>query len=117
VAKILVAESDRVARNVLCQFLQKDGHEVQCAATLTEALQSADACKPEILIVDTDLPDGSGGELIEQLRQTIPSIRVVLLSGLYPDETEAEGRRLKADLVFDKPFSFRAVRNAVRVLS
>lgn len=72
---IVIIEDSRLARNELRQLL-KDHREytiVGEAATVTEGRQVVDSLKPDVLLLDIQLPDGDGFSLLEQLRH-IPQV-------------------------------------------
>jgi DNA-binding NarL/FixJ family response regulator len=62
---------------------------VESVATVQEALEAAKRLKPDLMIVDIELKDGSGLDLVKSLRRTAPRIPVLLLS-MHDEETYAE---------------------------
>ena len=79
------------------------GHTVFAASTAHEALERAQADRPEVVLLDLGLPDMDGREISASLRATSsPSPRIIITSGTEVDAAEA--RRLGADAVLGKPF-------------
>jgi two-component system cell cycle sensor histidine kinase/response regulator CckA len=82
-ATILVVDDEPPIRQLVARILERKGHTViQCgdattALTVTEPL--------DLLIVDFVLPDINGRELTAQLRETRPTLPVILMSGYLPD--------------------------------
>lgn len=80
----------------LCQlvkkYLNKKGYTVYMAHTLTEGLKKVSTLKPDILILDNKLPDGSGWNEVENINARFPDMPITLISGygtpkelLFPD--------------------------------
>src|SRR5580698_11197697 len=65
--RILVVEDQRSLLRNLVRGLEEEGYEVLQAASVSEA-RAALVNAPEILVLDVMLPDGSGVELLQQLR-------------------------------------------------
>ena len=72
------------------------------AATASEALEIVPKLVPNVVLLDIRLPDGSGLDVCRKLHQTLPSIRVLMLTSYYTDdmvmdaiEAGAEGYLLK----------------------
>ncbi len=72
------------------------------AATAAEALEIVPKLVPNVVLLDIRLPDGSGLDVCRKLHQTLPSIRVLMLTSYYTDdmvmdaiEAGAEGYLLK----------------------
>ncbi|HEX6474070.1 MAG TPA: response regulator transcription factor [Candidatus Limnocylindria bacterium] len=85
--RLLVVDDHEVVRQGLVALLdRRDGFEVVAqAGTVEEALAQATRHEPDLVIMDVRLPDGSGIEACREIRATLPSTRVVMLTS-YPDE-------------------------------
>jgi DNA-binding NtrC family response regulator len=60
--------------------LTRAGHHVEVAATASECLTRLDQTFPDFVLLDLDLPDGSGVELIREIRVKYPRVAVVVLT-------------------------------------
>lgn len=83
---VLVVEDDAVNRMVVERFLQRLGQHPMCATDIQSALQALAAQRPALALIDMNLPDGDGRELLARLR-TLPGGRelpVVLMSAHIP---------------------------------
>lgn len=67
--KILIVEDQRPLRVVMTRLLQKMGHEVQAVEGGAEAIAMLEAYHPELLFSDISMPEMTGYELAEILRQ------------------------------------------------
>ena len=111
-ASTLVIEDDRVNRQCLVRLLRMNGVTVESAATLAEGLEKLGAC-PRVVLLDLDLPDGPGADVLCHIRQERIPVRVCVLTGMTefdpaaPNEAAGSGRLrsvLRADAVFFKPY-------------
>jgi signal transduction histidine kinase len=78
--RILVVDDHEHTTRVLSNLLRSLGHSVQCAGTVREAIACAGEHPVDLLISDLGLPDGSGLDLIRELR-TNHSFPAIALSG------------------------------------
>ena len=80
-APLLLVEDDAAFRGRLSVTLERRGFEVGAASGVVEAREVAARLKPDYAVLDMRLGDGSGLDLLGELRQQNPSIRVVVLTG------------------------------------
>lgn len=98
---------------VLARLLGRAGHEVRCAGTVAEALAVAMEFRPEVVLTDLGLPDGSGEELFCSLRSRQPGVVGLVLTGFAQDEDRARARRAGFAALFAKPIDFAALRSCL----
>lgn len=79
--RILLVEDHNQTRSTLARLLTQRGHEVETAASIEQALQCAQNFEFNLLLSDLGLPDGSGHELVKELRLKRPEFRGIALSG------------------------------------
>jgi CheY-like chemotaxis protein len=111
-ASTLVIEDDLINRQCLVRLLRMNGVTVDSAATLAEGLEKLGA-HPRVVLLDLDLPDGPGADVLGHIRQERMPVRVCVLTGITefdpaaPNEATGSGRLrsvLRADAVFFKPY-------------
>jgi DNA-binding NarL/FixJ family response regulator len=85
--RLLVVDDHEVVRQGLVALLdRRDAFQVVAeAGTVAEALDQARRHRPDTVIMDVRLPDGSGIEACRAIRAELPETRVVMLTS-YPDE-------------------------------
>lgn len=85
--RILLVEDENDLREPYKLYLEREGHEVVSAGSYREARSRYDEYHGEIdlIVADVVLPDGSGVDLVEELREIEPDIEVVYVSGYAPD--------------------------------
>lgn len=85
--RLLVVDDHEVVRQGLVALLgRREGFQVVAeASTVAEAIAEARRHRPDIVILDVRLPDGSGVEACRDIRAELPETRVIMLTS-YPDE-------------------------------
>jgi CheY-like chemotaxis protein len=78
--KILIVEDHPDSRKYLQLLLQAKGHSVRAAKSITEAKALFEQEEPQVLISDIGLPDGSGCDLLRELRPS-RSLYAIAMSG------------------------------------
>ena len=91
VAKILVVEDNALNIKLFCDLLAAHGQEPEAVTDSREALETARAFKPDLVITDIQLPYVSGLELMELIRgddelANVPIMAVTAYSGVGDDE-------------------------------
>jgi len=81
VKKILLVEDDESVAEGLRALLQDEGFDVRLIATGTETVDAVRQFVPDLVLLDVNLPDISGLDVYEQLRDRWPSMRVILSTG------------------------------------
>jgi DNA-binding NtrC family response regulator len=91
VAAILIIEDEPVLAHQLAVALRSSGHEVTTAGSASLGLEAAAESAPDLVLLDLRLPDRSGLDVIEDLRQLDSSVLIVLMTayGSVRDSTEA----------------------------
>jgi PAS domain S-box-containing protein len=84
--RILVVEDDEPTRQVMARLLGKLGYDTVTASSKASAIEAASRNSFDLLISDLGLPDGSGHELMRQIRQQYARIRGIALSGYGMEE-------------------------------
>lgn len=89
-AKILLADDHAILRKGLKQLLSEDRtmYEVGEASTGREALDKLRQAKWDLLILDINMPDRSGIDILRQVHAAHPDLRVLILSG-FPEKQYA----------------------------
>ena len=117
--RILLVEDEELLRTSLANLLVRAGFEVRAARTTGEALQARHDFVPDVLVTDWLLQgDCDGIALARQLRQTTPTLAVILITGLLASTTRPEleqGGLVAA--VLEKPFLFADLLAAIRRIS
>ena len=110
--KLLLLEDDRALGNGMSLALQAPGLEIRLCRTLAQARQAVAVERFDLLILDVNLPDGSGLELLAEVRKT-SSVPVILLTANDLEMDIVTGLESGADDYITKPFSLAVLRARV----
>ena len=109
----LVVEDDHMNRQCLVRLLAQVGVIADSAPTVAMALQKLDLW-PELVLLDMELPDGSGADVLRQIREQRMPARVCVLTGsCQPHEIESLAT-LQPDAVLIKPYPIDDLLNWLR---
>jgi adenylate cyclase len=113
---VLVADDNRDNRQLLYDIVMSIGHESVGAADGEETLQIARARKPDLLILDVNMPGMSGFEVVNQLKAdpATASIPILMLTALNTAEHRVQGLVLGADDYLTKPFNPRELIERIK---
>ena len=110
--KILLLEDDTTLGNGIRLALQSPSVQIMLCRTLTQARDALAQSSFDLLILDINLPDGSGLELLEQVRQSC-TVPVILLTANDMEMDVVTGLESGADDYITKPFSLAILRARV----
>lgn len=79
--KLLLVDDDAPLRRNLVRAMERLGYEVATAGGVREACEVAASFRPDLAVIDLNLEDGHGMELLESLRELRPDLRIVVLTG------------------------------------
>lgn len=110
---ILIVEDDRALGDGLCLALKSPEAEPTLCRTLSAARSSLAAGDFDLLVLDVNLPDGSGLDFLQQLRARGETIPVILLTANDMETDIVAGLESGADDYVTKPFSLAVLRARV----
>ena len=126
--QILIIEDDRALNQGLCKALKTDNSSVQAgselyASTTDRQIVSCENLKeakeqllcgiPSLILLDINLPDGSGLDFLQWVKREYPDCPVILLTANDTDRDIVNGLELGADDYITKPFSLSVLRARV----
>ncbi len=112
---LLLVDDDDDLREALAEQLEQEGDfTVRQAATGAAGLASAQADRPDLILLDVDLPDGDGRDLCARLRADDVSCPILMLTGAVEDADAIRGLDSGADDYIVKPFRFAVLLARIR---
>ncbi len=102
--RILLVEDDRVLADSLKKFLEINGFEVETAYSFDEAIDLMERKGFDLYVLDVNLGDGDGIELLEYLRQFKDDTPTIFISALTDIRTITRGFNAGAEDYLKKPF-------------
>jgi DNA-binding response OmpR family regulator len=110
---LLVEDEDRIASFVV-KGLSAEGHSVERATVVAEAVEMALSRDYDLILLDLLLPDGHGRDVLARVRPAKPDLPVLVLSALGEVDDKVELLDLGADDYLTKPFSMRELSARIR---
>ena len=114
-ARILVVEDDRDIAGMVTHYLR--GNELECASTgdSTEMDRAIAAARPDLIVLDVNLPGEDGFDICVRLRRTC-DIPIIMLTARAEDIDRIIGIELGADDYLTKPFNPRELLARIRAV-
>ena len=109
---ILLVEDERSLRRALARSLAARGFHVDEAATRGEAVRAALAQPPALMVLDVNLPDASGWDVLRDLVAQGASVPTVIMSAAPPNPSRV--REFTPIGVLTKPFPLDALLGLIR---
>lgn len=119
--RILLVDDHADSVDLLRMLLMRRGFEVSLARSVAAALAAAEAGPVDVLVSDIGLPDGSGCDLLRQLRArapaAVPALPAIALSGLDRVADVERAREAGFDEYLAKPVAIAQLVEALRRVS
>ena len=112
---IQIVEDDRALGEGIVLALKEPGMEFVCHGSVKEALAAFERVLPELIILDVNLPDGSGYDFLKEVRKR-SQVPVLILTANDMEMDEVMGLTLGADDYMAKPFSLAVLRARIKAL-
>jgi two-component system, OmpR family, response regulator RegX3 len=112
---ILLVEDEESITTPLVEALEREGFDTAVSATAGESLEAAERVKPDLVLLDVMLPDGSGFDVCRELRSR-SRVPIIMLTARGEEADRVAGLELGADDYVVKPFSARELVARVRAV-
>lgn len=113
--RILVVEDDIMLNSGLCYNLELDDYQAASAHDTAVALEKIKGERFDLIVLDVNLPDGSGFDLCKKIK-AIQEVPVVFLTARDLEADVMEGFELGADDYITKPFNINIFRKKVAAI-
>jgi DNA-binding response OmpR family regulator len=113
---ILIAEDDAPVAKLLSGGLEAEHYDVRIATTGRQVQQMVQEDRCDLMILDLNLTDVNGMDLLRQVRMIRPHLAVLILAGRARVEDRVDGLDSGADDYLTKPFAFSELAARVRAL-
>ncbi|HEV2889176.1 MAG TPA: response regulator transcription factor [Frankiaceae bacterium] len=114
--RVLVVDDEESVRSFLGPLLEREGFTATLVASGAAAVASVLDSRPDLVLLDVNLPDLSGLEVCRAIRRQPGYVPVILLTGLDSREDELAGFAALADEYVTKPFLPEALIARIRAL-
>lgn len=114
--KLLIVEDESSLLRSIQEYFTQEDFLCEGAATFAEAIYKVDDFTYDCIILDINLPDGSGLRLLEYLRQSRKADGVIIISARDSLDDKIAGLNLGADDYVTKPFHLSELNARVKAL-
>lgn len=111
--RILIVEDEHLIALSLSLMLTKRGFSVKTAGTVAEADLLMGNYRPDALLLDLWLPDGSGLELLKRTKSAPEDLPVIVMTANADADSAVKALKLGADDFLGKPFSMEVLLKAI----
>ena len=118
--KVLIVDDDRTIGNLIAEYLTTFGYIAETADNVKLAVSLMQAVRYDIVIMEVNLPDCTGGYcgkyLLNHIHFRYPWIKIIVVTGDTSIETGLEAISLGASYWLTKPFSLDVLINRISIL-
>ncbi|MEM3566274.1 MAG: response regulator [Candidatus Bathyarchaeia archaeon] len=113
-ARILVVDDDENIRKVLTTILEEEGYAVDEAENAKKAIEKTKRKVYNLALIDIRLPDMEGIELLTKMKDTVPKMRKIIITGYPTLQNAIEAVNRGADAYILKPFDMDKVLATIK---
>ena len=106
---ILIIEDEALLARNFARFLERRGHETAVAATVRKGIEQYDEIRPDIVLIDYNLPDGTGMEVIGHIRRADRQTKLVMITAHGSVAIAVGAMKAGADDYLTKPVALEEV--------
>ena len=111
--QILIVEDDTTLNQGLCKALKGNDRQIVSCESMNEAKEQLSLGTVSFVLLDINLPDGCGLDLLKEIKEKTPTVPVILLTANDTDKDIVTGLEQGADDYITKPFSLAVLRARV----
>jgi two-component system NtrC family response regulator len=113
-ARILIVDDDENIRKVLTTILEDEGYVVEAVESCKKAIEKTKKSFYNLVLIDIRLPDVEGIEILTKMKDTLPKVRKVIITGYPTLQNAIEAVNRGADAYILKPFDMEKVLQTIR---
>ena len=113
-SEILVVDDKPEVRKSFTRLLESEGYSVRCAVNGDKALDAIYVRKPDLVLLDIDMPRRNGFSTCEEIRRFDQLLPVIFLTGFDSDVNELRARGMGADDFFSKTADVTIILATIR---
>jgi len=102
--KILIIEDEKNLSDSIVEYLVEEGHICEAVYTYDKAVEKIELYEYNCIVVDINLPDGNGLDIITRVKKSTKSPGIIIISARNSLENRIEGLDIGADNYLTKPF-------------
>ena len=113
-ARILIVDDDESIREVLTSILTDEGYIVEAVDTGEKAIKATHEKFYNLALIDIRLPDIEGTKLLTKLKDTVPKMRKIIITGYPTLQNAIEAVNKGADAYIIKPIDMEETLKVIR---
>lgn len=110
ILKAVIVDDEQDLCFLLEQILRQEHFETTSLNSIHEADERLKEINPAVIFLDNQLPDGLGIRYISNIKEILPSAKVVIMTAYHSDKDKAEAIESGADVFLMKPLSKLIIR-------
>lgn len=114
--KILIAEDEVSLQHSICSYLEREGNICEVASDFSEASYKVDLYQYDVVVLDINLFNGSGLDVLRKLKAGRKETAVLIISANNSLEDKLEGLNLGADDYLTKPFHLAELNSRIKAV-
>jgi len=114
--KILIVEDELAFQQSVVTYLQKDGHICETASNFSEGSYKSDLYTYDIILLDINLINGSGLDILKVLKKENKNTGVIIISANNSLDDKLKGLDLGADDYLTKPFHLAELNSRIKAV-
>lgn len=112
--KILVVDDEKHVRALFERVLAKEGYDVECAASGSEAIEKLAKSSFDLVVTDLKMDGVDGLDLIKKGKRAKQDLPFILITGYGTARTAASAAEEGADIYLMKPIDMTELKSAVK---
>ncbi|MDO4664825.1 MAG: response regulator transcription factor [Actinomycetaceae bacterium] len=115
----MIVDDHEIVRRGIAEIIDRaDGLEVVAeAGTVEDAVRRADLVRPDVILVDLQLPDGTGIDVMGKIKETMPDTKPIVLTSFDDDDALAESLEAGARAYILKTVRGAEITDVVRAVA
>ena len=101
--KILIIDDEKNIRDIFSLLLEEEDYSVQTAENGKQGLTKSLSFKPDLILLDMNMPDYSGIEVLAKIKEKTPAAEVIIITAFGTIQNAVEATKLGAYDYLEKP--------------
>jgi two-component system response regulator PilR (NtrC family) len=114
VSRLLIIDDELSLREMLTLLFEDEGHRVETADSVAEGRRKSAEGTYDLILCDLMMPDGSGLEVLREVRQADPAATVIMMTAFTSTKSAIEAMKLGAHDYIPKPFDIEELKVLVQ---